>query len=702
MKQRFLSGFIIVALMASVIAGAMGVSLRSAKADNVAESGDKYFNEVISAVSSLGVFTQAQLDGFFGYVAPFVRDIEENSQYMVCVCHDEGTNHWAIQLFSCATIIYSYTVNAGGTYYWGLSSANGAPGSTKFRCKASLFTNGSNVNWIAWNLNISVSDYLSRNKIIDFDTVPGYQYVDWYGYPDSKNFTVSGRKFWVSHPVAAGNGTWSCSRNLFYGDVPIVSYQIKAFTLGERTYLTTLDQSLIRQLNPDLLDWKWGVYGYDENDEVLNLIFEYEHLSLIENGDDFISGTFTNVSPLGIYAVDISQYNFKEITVATFYSSDSNFNPVTEAEASNVPYILIDEITDPGTNGTSDSYTQAFTTFYNYTNTYNTTHVIPENLADTLFGLNGSKLYPCSVSVPKSVWNNNSSGASNQLSDQHNWKWWFSSRSDLGMNFELMDVVILSESSNGQYSLLYYYSDTLNNPFQYVQNLSLQDLFENFDIVILVPDDLGCLDGNTWWKNLLETICQNLGISNLSSSLLSSLAISGSDSLGVEYVNSQPSDVAGVLQGFCIVTKKAIQRQQLFVFNDGITKTYKLMSDYIENREKWEDSFLLWTASLFSQWQSLDGKLGDIYNLLYGWNLSSVLSDISESLARIANNTSEEDPGYWFLSLFNWINRFSVTDSDFATWVSDYDDFTDDLPDPGTGATVIPFPTTIPTVAVGG
>lgn len=246
MKQSFgktlMSCFLTVTLMASVLAGAISVSCSSAKADTVSQSDVMYFDDVISSITNLGVFTQAQLDGFFGYVAPFVRDIEENSMYMVCVCHDTGTNNWAVQLFSCAATIYSYQFSSGGNTYHGLSSANGSAGSTKFRCRASLFTNGSNKNYIYYDALISVSDFLAKRTAINFDTIPGYQFVDWYGYPNTVDFAVSGRKFWLSHDVTLGNDSWSASKNLFYGSIPTIDFDLVKFKLGERTYLTVNDQ----------------------------------------------------------------------------------------------------------------------------------------------------------------------------------------------------------------------------------------------------------------------------------------------------------------------------------------------------------------------------------------------------------------------------------------------------------------------------
>ena len=151
------------------------------------------------------------------------------------------------------------------------------------------------------------------------------------------------------------------------------------------------------------------------------------------------------------------------------------------------------------------------------------------------------------------------------------------------------------------------------------------------------------------------------------------------------------------MSGFAFITKRAIQKQMLFNFNDGITKTYKLMCDYIENRDKWNDSFLLWSASVFNMLNSIDGrlkKLDDIYNLLFNLNLDSILSDIASKLDEIANNTAADDSDLqpWYQSLWDFVNQFLPSDEEFAAGLNAIVDIGDELPAIPTLSPVITLP----------
>lgn len=675
MKQRFLSIFTVVALMASVIAGAMGVSLNHAKADPQSYYLDDIKNLIVSQTGS-----SASIDSFFAAANNYIdMGVVNNLQYFVMGLYDPNTSGWMISIYSSPTQYgtnwYSYALN-------NINGINRDPSNSYDRgsvtCIDNLMVLGSDYNFRVTGTFTMHFSGAHRFNTTTFNGSNGWRQP----CPSSYN-TDAGYTIFSSVDIIPGSGTWGMGKNLFGGSAPptIYTFELMVFFLGEKKYLTITDQQhmyqmeedkddsalFISSLNPDL-DMNADLIGLsDENQILIPAPFSLNGL--------------TNVSPMGIYAFDITNLNWESIEFAKVYGSDGYG---LQGECSNVPISLVENT--PGENGNPDSYTQSFSTFYEYTNNYNTTHVIPETLAETLFGVEGGKLYPVTVSEPSSVAATRNDGA---LVDGNlfTFKWSMTEPNDLGYNYELFDVVIIPSNYAGYYGLVYFYDSSLNPPYQFVDRVSFDSLLDSFDCIIILPDDAGTLEDNTWWQQLVPSFMHG------------DMAVGGTSSKGIEYADTVSGNE---FQGFMIVTKKAIHKQQLFVFNDGITKTYKLMSDYIEKRGDWEDSFLAWTASLFSQWQTLDGKLGSIYNLLYGWNLSSVLSDISESLARIANNTSEEDPGYWFLSLFNWLNRFSVTDSDFANWVSEYDDFTDDLPDPGSGATVIPFPTAIPTVAVGG
>lgn len=170
----------------------------------------------------------------------------------------------------------------------------------------------------------------------------------------------------------------------------------------------------------------------------------------------------------------------------------------------------------------------------------------------------------------------------------------------------------------------------------------------------------------------------------------------GDSDLGFQYTDLPLNDTHD-LHGFAFVTKKALQKQLLFNFNDGITKSYDLMCQYIEKRDLWDNAFLEWTTTLFTQWQTLDGRLsenGPIYKLLFSWNLGDTLSDIATKLGQIANNTAPDDSDLhpWYQSLWDFVNQFLPTDLEFSAGLDAIEQIGDELPAIPTLSPVITLP----------
>lgn len=672
--RRFIAYILIASLSLGVFASGLSVMFNHAKADSPSDY-VLYWDDFKSEMLQLATPTQ-----YTYQMLSLLNEVEsywENSSFNVFIMTD-GIGNWS----------FLSLLRTNGTGFMGSGWNNpteyqltSGAWPSYFREEGTFCYYNGSFRWCN-DSSTNISNPSARRSIIDFETS---------GNPDvfyctPFEFNAAGWKCYSLRGISSGNANgYSMPGNMEEGSAPptYVEFNVVVFYLGERRYFSFLEQDIFRDMMPDHMDYMLGILHDNED---MSALYTWEDVTLLPGAENFVNVQFSNVSPAGVYGIDITDKDWVVLDVVSLISFDSDLNASYAGVGVNCPYRI--PLT-PGEDGTSDSYTQSWSTFYSYYDTYNNTHIVPETLAETLFGINGSKLYPCSVSVPRDVYNHSGENDGTSFADIHTWQWWFASRSDLGINFELLDTVIISYSSTGEYSLVYYYSDSLNVPFQYVQNVSFSRLTELFDVIIIVPDSKGCLIGNTWWKSTLSSICSILNI-NPAGSLLNSLAISGSSSLGVEYVSSRPEENARVLDGFCIVTHKAIQRQQLYVFNDGITKTYKLMSDYIDKRGDWEDSFLAWTASLFAQWQTLDGHLSDIYNLLYSLDLRSWLDDIQTKLDRLIENTSEDDTDHvWYTSLLLWVIQFKPTEQNFVTSLDNYDDIWDDVP-------LLPEPSTVP------
>ena len=227
-------------------------------------------------------------------------------------------------------------------------------------------------------------------------------------------------------------------------------------------------------------------------------------------------------------------------------------------------------------------------------------------------------------------------------------------------------------------------SDQVISDASYLGQFTIDMILQQFDIVIFAPSDapyLSNFDG-------IFQFTGSIGFTNLE-------------------LDTQIGTVNGATrhQVFICSTEKVLLKSQLFAFCDSSSKMYDLLSQYIDKRDKWDDSFLKWSMSIFWELETVNGHLNSINTEILSWDLGNKLSSIISKLQDISDNTSETDVEPWYLALFNWIKSFEPSNNDFVEWVENYDDFVDDLPDPG-GATIIPFPTAaptaLPTVAVAG
>lgn len=667
MKQSFgktlISCFLAVTLMASVIAGAISVSVLHAKADDPADYGTGYFLNMASEARS--VLEVLNLPSYLSYFDEMVEYCENNwDSKLVVVLHTLDTDNYIFCVYSWRTdLIFDYW--SCNPTYMDMRCFYVGQYNKFFYCDYAFKLTDSTAQKLN---NFHVQIDLASGDPANFSYTNNYMYYfpsyQILGYQD-----VVGYSNMLLRNYNGGNVTDYFAANLVLEAPapPVIQFDLVKFKLGERSYLTTRDQNIIFNTQPLDDDYLWWIVYFENEDESEfdHLILEYKDLTLIPGADSWLNVGLQNVHSQGVLALDITDYatEWYDVWKSDFYWIIEN--PETEdpslyvayASAVNVPFVIVDQ-----PNGQPDSYTQAFNEFNTYANNYNTSHVIPENLAQTLFGVEGGKLYPVTVSEPSSVASTRNDGA---LVDGnlYTFQWSMTEPSNLGYNYDLFDVVIIPSNYAGYYGLVYFYDSSLNPPYQFVDRVSFDSLLDSFDCIIILPDDAGTLEDNTWWQQLVP------------SSMRGDMAVGGTSSTGIEYVDTVSGNE---FQGFMIVTQKAIQKQQLWNFNDGITKLYKLEVDYIDSEDKWKDSFLLWSASIFDMLNSIDGRLNSLLNALT--SLSTVIDQIKTTLDDIAADPDPDDVKPWYLSLWLFMKQFEPSNAQISEGLGYLVDNIDDIP----------------------
>lgn len=654
MKRQFLSIILSVTLLASAIAGAISVSIKSAFAD---EDPDLlYWADFRDEMLSLTVDTP-----YSSTMIAIFNEIESywnNQSFNVWVMFDPDGN---ISLLSL--------LRTNGTGFQGKGwnnpleyQLNSGASPSYFRFENSFVYANSSFRWVS-DVGINISTPAARRSIIDMTTNGTPE--TYYCTPFELN--ASGWKCYSLRDMTSGNANgYSMTHNITNGHYipPVVEFSWKKFNVGERWYVTTVDQN-----------YMYGQFNDGEGNYLqLHTYFQFEdeteYHAYISPGTDlirlpsyFVTG-LENINNDTIYALDITElldYGLVALVNSQIWAvSENSLGEVIAAHQ--VAY-------NNGFNVTLDQFQEnkslynAWQEFNTYVTEYNTTHVIPEQLGDWLFNTNGSKLFPCSVQVPTHIWYNKFQTTS--APDNHIWRWGGSLIQEEGFQYSLFDTVIVGESDSG-YGIRYFYDDTLTPSYNYIDEMLFANLIDSFDVVIIVPESEGIL---------YDIPGVNVG----------PVGYTGSSSAGVVYTNDPL--VGNTLQGFCILTERAIAKQQLWNFNEGITKLYDLEVKYIDSEDKWKDSFLLWSASMFDMVNSLDGRLTTINtNLL---SISSLIESIKTAVDHIAYDDDPDNLQPWYLSLWNWITNFRPSDSDFSATLNQYDNNWDNFPE-------LPAPSTVP------
>lgn len=663
MKRQFLSILISVTLLASAIAGAISVSIKSASADQPSSDDTISFSEIMTFLGTTGAFTQETLQAFDDYVRPKISDTEENENYIVCVIVDNGS--YAISLFMKDSIVDWVT---SGLLYGSYELGSSRP-IANCNCIASLryVPEFPQYNFCQIQQNLVSATYLRLSSAYNF-SISGTDKYLCMGTPF--DFAISGRHCYWSKEVPAGTFNWGTSfsyiKNLTINPPGPVGFNLAKFQIGVQTFLTIEDQSFMyayKDYYAANLDgaasWISMLYFNDtDQDPIVVQLIWHDVIPIRDIG--FYNSDLTNIAEDGVgYAWKVDPEWFAVYSFNIYYKL-SGSDPINTARAINIPFFIDSVDYDIAAD---EALQDAWQQFNTYVENYNITHVIPEQLGDWLFETNGSKLFPCNVQVPTSIWYDYFQTTS--APDNHIWRWGGSLIQEEGFQYSLFDTVIVGESDSG-YGIRYFYDDTLNPSYNYIDEMLFANLIDCFDVVIIVPESKGIL---------YDIPGVNIG----------PVGYTGSSAVGVVYTNDPL--VGNTLQGFCILTERAIAKQQLWNFNEGFTKLYDLEVKYIDSEDKWKDSFLLWSASMFDMINTLDGRLSSINSNIL--SIRALIESIKNAVDHIAYDDDPDNLQPWYLSLWNWISNFRPSDSDFSATLNQYDNNWEDFPE-------LPAPSTVP------
>ena len=660
MKQRLrkiVCGFLTIALIASAIAGAFRVSFNFAKADVPSQNlvwSDFY--DLMLQYASGDTTKQNKVNEINDYIQEHKDDdnfnifiMIEGSSFSLLygeIGQDADNNGW-----------FCYNrpgVNDRGQY---TLRTRDQTGNSYMRVRGYALCSNGSYRYLATTNSLENCASNERYSALDFATFPASASPT-YMYPCPYDIAVSGRNCYCLNSLI-GHQCDTLSANIQFSPL-IFTYELVKFNLGERYYLTIRDQNLIFNMQPLDSSYYWWTFNVmnEGGTEYETYILTYSDLTLIPNASSWLNVGLQNIHSSGVLCYDITDLlTWHDVSSSDLYLMvDNGDGPVQyqlAGSASNVPLLLSD---DP--NGQPDSYTQAWDQYNTYVNNYNTTHVVPEQLGEWLFGAEGSKVMPCTVQLPGYF-------DSNFDSSIHTFSWTTGSQNISGYDYSIMDVCIIERGAGTGYELRYWYDDTLPSPYAPIDHLILANLISSFDIIIICNDDQDYFE---------EALAGNT-------------AYTGSSGQGITFTTS--SLTVNNVSGFVLLTQRAIQKQQLLNFNDGITKLYQMEADYIESEDLWKDSFLLWSASVFDMINSLDGRLTGIQNIISSWNFETWFSDLSDKLDRIIDNTDQTESDFWYTSLWNWVVQFEPTDNDFTALLNQYDENWDNFPE-------LPAPSTYP------
>lgn len=666
MKQRLLAYLLVITVTASAIVGALAVSLHIAKADN--QTGEVYLDQIEEVLLHYEPDNVSEVESFFDLCNEKLSIVD--TDYFVFAMEDYDSNGWMVTLYqfppNVPRVWYSYSSgNLSGV------STQSNPGSNPYNSAvvvASLMSIGSSMN-VRYPSNISLQ--FSRAHTFTSTILNGN--TGWRcACPTIYNFNVSGRLVYSSIDISSGNGSWSMSKNLFPGAVPSpqFDFEIIAFWLGTRRYLTIVDQSLIRGLyGSGTYDYIFEVTYQAEDQTELTATYLYDDVVLIQYPGD-IGYELENVSPAGVYAIDITGHTDPVITEAYLYD-EYVVSDYLIGTCTNVPFVLQEEAPEPGTEGTEDSYTQSWSVYNEYVSNYNSTHVVPSDLSDRIFSTSGAKTLPAEVLIPDALVTDSGSAVVNA-----GFLWSFGSQVDPAasvIDFDLCDVAIIPYNQT-TYQMKFWYGSGVGQ-YSSIDTFEFDRILEMYDVILIV---------NSYPDFLFES-----GIPGPASVYSRGFTGTSADIMYTDAIIAGTLDVQR-FNCFAIITERCLQKTQLYNFSDGISSLYEVLVDYVDSEDKWKDSFLLWSSSVYYAINNLDGKLDQIKQAIVTLN-----QDLNTKLDTLINNTSPDIPegDVWYTALWNWIMQFKPTNENFSNSLQVYDDNWDQIPQISAAPSVPLIPT---------
>lgn len=274
MKQRCLSIFLSITLMASVIAGAMSISVSRVKADD--PSGyTLYWEDFKDEMLQLALPTT-----YLNQMIAILNEIDsywDDPAFNVWIMKDPDGNISLLSLYrrngtgfcgsGWTTPEYQLT---SGTY------------PSYFREEGSFVYYNGNFRWCS-DVSVNISGTSARRSIIDLGTNGT---VDAF-YCTPFEFNAYGWKCYSLRSMVSGNANgYTMPANIVEGSAPpeYLEYNVVTFYLGERLYFTFKEQDVFREIEPDHLDYTLVVEHDSLEDPIL---YTWENVTLLPGAQNF-------------------------------------------------------------------------------------------------------------------------------------------------------------------------------------------------------------------------------------------------------------------------------------------------------------------------------------------------------------------------------------------------------------------------------
>lgn len=158
--------------------------------------------------------------------------------------------------------------------------------------------------------------------------------------------------------------------------------------------------------------------------------------------------------------------------------------------------------------------------------------------------------------------------------------------------------------------------------------------------------------------------------------------------------NFIPNEGINSFSGFVFATNRYYSRICNAILAEGFNALQNALDNITNNENTFFTGMTNGIASLIAAINTGNGKLQNLYDYFkYEIKFSDKLESILDKLDRIGNNTDveSESNGFWIIPLYNFINSFAPSESDFTNAISEIQDTYEELPDiPSTTPIVIP------------